>query len=287
MAPDHRTTAVSVITASLLVLLAACSDGSETRPADDVTGSESLGHVHGLGTDPADGAVYAATHFGVFNLGKDGAGPAQRVADRWQDTMAFTVIGPDHFLASGHPDQREDLPVHLGLIESTDAARTWEPVSLHGEADFHALEAAGDLVYGYDSVTGRLMVTTDRRNWRILDQVQVADLAADPSEPARVLAATVDGVVTYRADDGAATPLNGEPPLALLDWPVPDLLVGASREGDVYRSSDAGETWHRLNGPAGELQALDVTPSSWHLATDAGIFRSTDDGRTWQDLSQR
>jgi len=26
-----------------------------------------------------------------------------------------------NFLASGHPDRREDLPPHLGLIESTDA----------------------------------------------------------------------------------------------------------------------------------------------------------------------
>jgi hypothetical protein len=49
-------------------------------------------------------------------------GKPERVADRWQDTMGFAVVGPDHFLASGHPDLREDLPAHLGLIESTDSA---------------------------------------------------------------------------------------------------------------------------------------------------------------------
>ena len=168
MPSDLRTTVLSIVTAGLLVLLSACSDGSEPPPAGDQPGARSLGHVHGLGTDPANGTLYAATHFGVFNLGKDGAGTVERVADRWQDTMAFTVVGPNHFLASGHPDQRENLPVHLGLIESTDAAQTWDPVSLLGKADFHTLESAGDLLYGYDSVTGRLMVTTDHLDWRIL-----------------------------------------------------------------------------------------------------------------------
>ena len=278
-------TVLTVVAALLLGLLAGCGDEPSAGSADQETGPQTLGHVHGLGTDPADGVLYAATHFGVFNLGRNGAGPAERVADRWQDTMAFTVVGPNHFLGSGHPDQREDLPVHLGLIESTDAARTWEPVALLGEADFHALEAAGDLLYGYDSVTGRLMVTADRRDWRTLDEVPVADLAADPREPARVLATTADGVVTYRADDGAAAPLSGAPPLVLLDWPVADLLVGITSDGFVYRSSDAGETWHRTGGPAGDLQALDVTPNGWHVATDAGIFRSTDDGRSWQALA--
>ncbi len=65
--------------------------------------------------------------------------------------MGFTVVGPDHFLGSGHPDGRDDLPPFLGLIESTDAARTWEPVSLLGEADFHVLEASGRRVYGFGS----------------------------------------------------------------------------------------------------------------------------------------
>ena len=56
----------------------------------------------------------------------DEHGTATRIADRWQDTMAFTVTvtGAGTFLGSGHPDLREDLPPHLGLIESTDAGET-------------------------------------------------------------------------------------------------------------------------------------------------------------------
>lgn len=77
---------------------------------------------------PADGALYAATHTGLFRL--DGDGNVERIADRYQDTMGFTVAGPDEFLASGHPDLRdkelqvEGKPPLLGLIESPDAGRT-------------------------------------------------------------------------------------------------------------------------------------------------------------------
>jgi hypothetical protein len=75
--------------------------------------------------------------------------------------MAFTIAGPDTFPASGHPDLREDLPPHPGLIESTDAAETWKPLSLQGEADFHAIEIVGDRIYGYDELSS----TDDGATW--------------------------------------------------------------------------------------------------------------------------
>jgi len=53
----------------------------------------------------------------------------------------------------------------LGLIESTDAGRTWSTLSLHGRADFHGLAFAHGLVYGYDSTSGQFMATRDRKIW--------------------------------------------------------------------------------------------------------------------------
>ena len=52
---------------------------------------------------------------------------------------------------------RAKLPPLLGLIESTDAGKTWEPISLLGEADFHVLRSAGKHVYGYDASNDRLL----------------------------------------------------------------------------------------------------------------------------------
>ena len=51
-------------------------------------------HVHGLGVNPADGALFVATHTGLFRAPR-GELRATRVADRYQDTMGFTVTGPD------------------------------------------------------------------------------------------------------------------------------------------------------------------------------------------------
>jgi hypothetical protein len=65
---------------------------------------DAVGHVHRLGVDPADATLYIATHVGLLDL--DESREATRVADRRQDTMAFTVVGPGHLLASGHPAPR-------------------------------------------------------------------------------------------------------------------------------------------------------------------------------------
>ncbi len=81
-------------------------------------------HVHGLGINQADGSLFIVTHTGLFRVGKDSR-KAVRIADRYQDTMGFSIVGPNRFLGSGHPDAREQkLPPLLGLIESTDAGKT-------------------------------------------------------------------------------------------------------------------------------------------------------------------
>ena len=242
-----------------------------------------LGHVHGLGTDPADGALYIATHFGVFRTARDGS--LHRVADRWQDTMAFTVVGPGHFLASGHPDLREDLPTHLGLIGSENAAESWSTLSLGGKADFHALDLTGDRIYGYDALTGRLLTTTDRTHWALVSRVPVVDLAADPTDQDRVLVSAVNSALTvYDRGRGGSAVLENAPPVVLLDWPTDDLLVGVTAGGQVYRGSDSGRTWTRTTDVPGAPEALDVTEQAWHIATARGIYRSEDSGRTWQTV---
>lgn len=55
--------------------------------------------------------------------------------------MGFSVAGPDHFYASGHPGQGIDLPNPVGLIESRDGGMTWAPLSRQGDSDFYALTA--------------------------------------------------------------------------------------------------------------------------------------------------
>jgi hypothetical protein len=148
-------------------------------------------HVHGLGVNPADNALFIATHTGLFRV-EQGDRRAERVGERYQDTMGFTIIGPNRFLGSGHPDIKEarakNLPSLLGLIESTDSGESWQPISLSGEADFHVLRFAGERVYGYDASNDPLLVSGDRgRSWQELEKPgPLVDLAVDPLDDLRI-----------------------------------------------------------------------------------------------------
>ena len=55
-------------------------------------------HIHGLAINPENNLLYAATHGGLFAIQSDGT--AVRVGSGYQDTMGFTIVGPDQFLAS-------------------------------------------------------------------------------------------------------------------------------------------------------------------------------------------
>lgn len=271
---------------ALLVLVSAgCSSagtGEEQDPGA-AHGANTFGHVHGLGVNPADDRLYVASHLGVFRQTGQGF---ERVADRWQDTMAFTVAGPDHFLGSGHPDTREDKPVHLGLIESTDAAETWTALSLEGEADFHALEVAGERIYGYDSQTGTLMVTQDRRTWTTVLTAPLLDVEADPSDPESLVLADQRGQLMRLDADGRPTAVEGAPRLGWLDWAEADRLVGLGAEGEVWLSTDGGAEWSEVGVVPGAPQALTTGAGTWYAASDRGLFSSTDEGRTWASVPQ-
>ncbi|NEA87113.1 exo-alpha-sialidase [Streptomyces sp. SID9913] len=267
------------------LLLAACSTPTTDQHA--AVPDPGTGHLHGLGVDPADGAVYAAGHHGVFRLER---GTATRVADRYQDTMGFTITGPSTFLASGHPapaDPDARSP-HLGLIRSTDAGRTWQTLSAEGEADFHALQQAGDTLYGFDSQSEKVWASTDGgRTWDIRAGLPLLDLAAHADSPATVWAATGEGLV--HSSDGARSfrAVPGAPALVAVDEPEPGLLVALAADGRLI-TSRGGQTWTEQGRlPAGGEPAVLTAATARHLlaadSTDT-VYQSTDGGRTWTAL---
>lgn len=247
-------------------------------------------HVHGLGIDPADGALFIATHSGLWRAAES-ATRATRVGDRYQDTMGFTIAGPNRFLGSGHPDPREarelGLPARLGLIESSDGGKSWKPISLSGEADFHVLRLAGSQLLAYDASSGRLLMSRDQgRTWSQLGTPgPLVDIVADPSDPKHLVATTSgglsDGLIESR-DGGETWDQVGEL-VGLLAWPTPDRLLLLTDTGDVYARSDRA----RRLAHAGTVGS---PPAAFHAASrdelyvalhDGTVQRSTDAGRTW------
>lgn len=124
-----------------MAVLAGCSDTAPTRTAGRTSGvgltDPGLGHVHGVGLDPADGHVYAATHFrGVPHPGRERerrlarprrlwrslAGRARARAGSWERRrqlmgrpQAFDVTADGRLLAA---DDR-------GVTLSVDGGERW------------------------------------------------------------------------------------------------------------------------------------------------------------------
>lgn len=285
---NRRRSALVVAAVAGVVIIAvvgwAASRRSGTTSAGGLTalaGQEDpgLAHVHGLGIDPSDGMLYAATHYGLFRIPASGA--ATRVAHRYQDTMGFTIAGPRQFLGSGHPDLREKLPSRLGLIESTDKGESWQKLSLLGKADFHALHAAHGKVYGAES-GGGFMVTADKKSWETRSSMPMRDFAVSPADADTIVATTEAGL--QRSTDGGRTfaPIQAAPGLAVLGWDRANELHGVSPDGEVYRSGDAGSTWQPVGRLEGQPEAFLVSGDLMLAATGSGIFESSDGARTWR-----
>lgn len=277
----RRPLTILALVAALVAAPAAGCGG--TDPVDEAAEDAGPEHVHGMGVNPGDGSLYVATHTGLFRMAR-GADALARVGDSLQDTMGFAVVGPDRFVGSGHPDLRDDLPPLLGLIASDDAGRSWEPVSLLGEADFHALAAAGDRVVGYDAGAGRLMVSGDGgATWREAPvPAPIADIAAAPGAPRRLVAAGQAGVLA--SADGGRTwrPVGGD--AVLLAWPARDALYGFAASGAVRFSRDGGVTWTDRGTLPGEPAAVAEDGGRLIAALHDGRFASSGDGgRTWRD----
>ena len=277
------------------LLLAGCTGGQEGGASAAGTVDPGMGHVHGLGLDPGTGDVLAATHTGLFRLA-EGAEPV-RVADRFQDTMGFTVDG-DRLLGSGHPDPRDGLPAHLGLIQSADAGETWTALSLQGEADLHALTVADGQVVGWDSISGAVLASDDGgSSWTSGATFDaVGDLAHLP-DGASVLVTTADGLLVSQDDGASFQPFSPGPPSTLLHV---DTIAGSTGAGGADGAGGAGvmgidtegrawgltgEQWVELGTIGGPPAAFEVAPDGTLLAaTEDEVLRSGD-ARTWTVLA--
>lgn len=245
-------------------------------------------HVHGLGVNPDDGALFIATHTGLFKV-DEGERKAERVGDRFQDTMGFTIVGPDRFLGSGHPDLNEardmNLPPLRGLIESTDKGESWEPISLLGEADFHVLRFAGARVYGYDASNDRLLVSGDRgRSWNELEKPgPLVDLAVDPADERRIVVASAGGLEEglFESRDGGESWKRVSEAVGLLAWPGRVYLIAGG--GQVFASRDGGRRLEQQGEIGGQPAALVAEgPTELYAALhDGRIKRSTNGGASW------
>jgi hypothetical protein len=286
-----RSLAAFLLALAVAAAIVACGEADQPPwPTAAASADPGPVHVHGLGVDPADGALLIATHTGMYRA-PEGETTARRIGDRQQDTMGFTVVGPRHYLGSGHPDLRDDLPPFLGLIESRDGGESWKPVSLLGKRDFHLLEAAGKLVYGYgsdyDSGAAGLLVSSDGgRRWSELPVPEpLVSLALDPRAPRRLVASGQRSLYVLGA--GRSPVVLGGGPTGLLafaedEGPLMERLLVLDGAGRVWRTEQ--RRWTVVAELGGEPAALDAGRPGELLAAlhDGTVKRSTDGGVSWE-----
>lgn len=202
--------------------------------------------------------------------------------------MGFTVVGPNEFLGSGHPDGREELPPFLGLIKSRDAGESWRAISLLGEVDFHVLEASGSRVYGsgsdFDSRQPRFLTSRNRgRAWEQREAPEpLLSLAISPSDASTIVASGEERV--YRSSDGGKRwrPVDAPAP-GLLTWNARGLFL-AGLDGRVWSASGPESPWRSTAEALGEpVAAWDSGPDGELLAAlhDGSVKQSDDAGRSW------
>ena len=260
--------------------LPAGSSGSRPSAAAPFVEAGALpsAHVHGVAVDPGDGVLLLAAHEGLLEVGPDGGlNPPGRSSISWASPSR-----PDHYLASGHPGLRTDLPNPVGLIESTDGGRTWTPVSRAGESDFHALTVLPDGgALGYD---GALRRTTDGTTWERLDIPAEPHTLASAPDSGTVLATTAQGLLRSTDRGGTWAAVAGAPALQV----VAGTAVGVDPAGVVWTSADATRTWQRTAnlGAAPHAVAAAVAGGALRVAvvTDEGLAESVNGGATFTTL---
>lgn len=276
-----RLKSVATLTAlaALALSLAACGNDDESV---DSSSSAVGGHIHGLGINPSDGALFVATHNGLFRS-EEGSEGAERVGSSNQDTMGFSITGPQEFLGSGHPGQGEGGPPSLGLIRSTDAGQTWEEISLAGEADFHVLRSQGDRVYGFNGVNAQLMVSANGgESWQTRQPpAPMFDLAVDPDDPDRVLAATEQGLAL--SENGADSWKPFAAKIGLLAWPTSERVYLIDAGGAVL-SGDPSGNFQQVGEIGGQPVAFAAAGEKelYAALADGSVLESRDGGSSWE-----
>lgn len=234
-------------------------------------------HVHNL-TLRGD-ELLVGTHEGLWS--QQPGKPATRLSAEPFDVMGLALAADGTLYASGHPGPGQDAPADLGLQASTDRGRTWQPVSLAGEVDFHRLRVIDRTVQGISAHDGRLLRSTDAGStWTSVGAPPLFDFALDPTDPDHLIGSTRDGPMRSTDAGRTLTPITDAPLLALLAWSG-DTLHGIATDGSVQTSSDSGATWTSVGQLAGTPTALAADGRTVVALAGGTIWQSTDGGATF------
>jgi photosystem II stability/assembly factor-like uncharacterized protein len=212
----------------------------------------------------------------------------------WDSTFASSQSGMTGPIMSPAAPNRIYVEVRDTIYESLDTGRTWQHFAptkiMNYSLDLLAADVAdGNRLYGY--AQGRLALSTDRgRTWQ--DQTQrnmlgVRGISQSPLQP-NVLWAW--GTNLHRSVDRGVTwvtvdTIHTERMSAVL---VNDQLTVGCYQSGIFRGSQDGRTWTRLDHGINRLDIRTIIPLSnreWYVHGVNDVFRTTDAGETFTTLT--
>lgn len=221
------------------------------------------------------GATWAAA---IGNL--PNASPASVAADPVRAAVAW-VSGP------------------AGVYRTADAGVTWQ-ARLGGPAQAVSVApSAPSTVYVVQrngGLTHLKRTTDDGATFQQVAQVWdfVASVAVDPQSPSTVYVASSSSPGRLqKSTDGGATFVNANAGLEAIqvrevavDPSDPMVVLATSLSNGVFRSTDAGATWHPTvgSGPAYYV-SFAASGEAWSAVPGGGAARSVDGGATWTPVS--
>ena len=191
------------------------------------------------------------------------------------------------YVGTGSDDIRGNTSTGRGAWKSTDGGVTWEFIGLRDAGQIGRIRVHPgdpDLVYaaalghpfGKNPERGIFRSPDGGRSWEhvlaLNDSTGASDLAMDPRNPRHLYAGM------WRGER------------------KPWALISGGAEGGVYRSTDGGDSWQKLEGglPTGIVGKVGVDVSGanpdrvWAIIQaepDGGVWRSDDAGETWRRVN--
>ena len=267
---------------------------------------ESFTHVHGLAFPGWSDHLFLSTHRGLIVI-DDETGTWRYASDEAHDLMGFRAHPSEEgvLYASGHPAPGSGLANPVGFLVSRDRGRSWEPLSLLGIADFHAMavdHSDGRVVYGWNVGRDPGLYRSDDggRSWQRLDAAELWEaggvfaLAVDPADPHRVMAGTETGLLESTDAGQSWEVALGGSPVTAVEWVRAERMLAyvAVPQMGLVASTDDGGSWARMGLELSEdavvhLAAHPTDAETLYLGTvGEALLRTRDGGESWELLAE-
>ena len=191
------------------------------------------------------------------------------------------------YVGTGSAAIRSNVIIGRGAYKSTDAGRTWQFIGLRDAGQIGSMvihpsnpdivwAAALGSPFGPNDERGVFKTTDGGRSWKktlfVNNETGARVVAVNKSNPNEVYAGMYRG---FRKG-----------------WDI--ISGGSSKEGGIYKSTDGGETWTKIEAglPSPLIGKIDIDiarsePSIVYAMVEApgeqgGLYRSDDSGRTWR-----